>query len=163
MAGQPKPKIYVVIKSTVVPGDAGAKAGAKPAGVSNKLKQASEKAATRGLPKEFSAAMTAKPKQNKRPYDAIILRPSIKLTTESKGSGLKVTANVKLEVGAYKVRTRQTFMIPTNMSSKAAADGGSKFPPLADQAIWAVVEHITGQAMRNPSLKAKLKSKGFDL
>jgi len=33
--------------------------------------------------------MTAKPKQNKRPSDAIILRPSIKLTTESKGSGRK--------------------------------------------------------------------------
>lgn len=163
MAGQAKPKIYVVIKSNVVPGDAGAKAGVKPPGVLAKLVQASDKAATGALPKEFSTALAAKPKRNDRPYDAIILRPKVTLTTASKGSGLKVTAKVQFEVGAYKVSTRQTFMITSTISSKADADGGSKFPPLADQAIWAVVEHITAKAMRDPGLKAKLKSKGFDL
>jgi hypothetical protein len=160
MAGGDKTKIYVVVKSKVLPMDTGAKAGAK--GILPKLVLASDKAAARDLPSKFSTKENAKPKKNSRPYDAIILIPKVKLTTESKGSGLRVTAICKLEVGAYKVSKKQTFMITTNISSKAAAEGG-KFPSLADQAISAVVEHLAGKTLKSPGLKAKLKQKGFDL
>ena len=161
MAGGGKSKIFVVVKSKVTPMDKTAKAGAK-GDVLKKLTLISNKAAARGLPNKFSTKENDKPKKNSRLYDAIILIPKVKLTTQTKGSNVRVTANVGFEIGALKVSKKQTFMIHTNISGRGAAEGGGKIELLAGDVIYAVVEDVTRKTMKDPRLKPRLKEKGFN-
>ncbi|MEM7137744.1 MAG: hypothetical protein AAF500_14265 [Myxococcota bacterium] len=169
MAGSKYKKVYVVLRAKLT--FAGAPATAAAPKVRAKLTKASIDAMKKKLPSNLSTSPADKPKKKAKPQfgNALRLTAKVKVRVEKKGSSFKYRVEARLLPEVINFPNTNGFDLAPGSPIERGANtmdpnsSPSDVDAIGRALIDATVPPLTASLLKNPTIKARAKTKGVPI